>query len=70
MEAVGKARKWGNSLGVVLPNEFVRDENIEEGDEVLILKKKPDLRALRGIIKGTKMTGQQFKDEARKSWGD
>ena len=70
-EAVGKARKWGNSLGVVLPNEFVRDENIEVGDEVLILKKKPDLRTLRGILKGKiKMTAQEFKDEARKGWGD
>ena len=70
-ETVGKARRWGNSLGVVLPNEFVRDENIEEGDEVVIVKKKPNLSALRGILKGKiKMTAQEFKDEARKGWGD
>ncbi len=68
MEAVGKARKWGNSLGIVLPNEFVRTENIEEGDEVVVQKKKPDITALRGILKGARMTAQEFKDAARKSW--
>ena len=68
MEASGKARKWGNSLGIVLPNEFVKSENIEEGDEVVVQKKKPDITALRGILKGAKMTAQEFKDEARKTW--
>ncbi len=68
MEALGKARKWGNSLGIVLPNEFVKSENIEEGDEVVVQKKKPDITALRGILKGAKMTSQEFKDKARKTW--
>lgn len=75
MEAVGKARKWGNSLGVVLPFEFVKAESIEEGDEVVIVKKKhnlgPYFGALKGILRGkTRMTAQEFKDEARKGWGD
>ncbi len=71
MEAVGKARKWGNSLGVVLPFEFVKAEGIEEGDELVIVPKKTGIRALRGILKGKlRMTAQEFKDEARKGWGD
>ncbi|MBI2141077.1 AbrB/MazE/SpoVT family DNA-binding domain-containing protein [Candidatus Woesearchaeota archaeon] len=71
MEAVGKARKWGNSLGVVLPFEFVKGEGIEEGDEIVVTAKKTGIRALRGILKGKiKMTAQEFKDEARKGWGD
>ncbi len=73
MEAVGKARKWGNSLGIVLPNEFVRGEQIEEGDEVVVKKKEHvDLSPLFGILKGGKLkiTAQEFKDEARKGWGD
>lgn len=70
MEAIGKARKWGNSLGIVLPFEFVKAEGVEEGDEVVVRRKKHDLRALRGILKGAKMTAQEFKDEARKGWGD
>jgi len=71
METIGKARKWGNSLGIVLPQEFVKEENVEEGDEVVVRKKKHDLRALRGILKGkAKMTSQEFKDRAREGWGD
>ncbi len=71
MEAVGKARKWGNSLGIVLPYEFVKAEGVEEGDEIVVTTKKTGIRALRGILKGKlKMTAQEFKDEARKGWGD
>ena len=75
MEAVGKARKWGNSLGIVLPNEFVKAEGIEEGDEIVVIKKRHNLEpyfgALKGILKGKlRMTAQEFKDEARKGWGD
>ena len=71
MEAVGKARKWGNSLGVVLPNGFVKGEGIEEGDDVVVTMKKSGIRKLRGILKGKiKMTAQEFKDEARKGWGE
>ena len=73
MEAVGKARKWGNSLGVVLPQEFVKGARIELGDEIVLKeKKRPDLGPLFGILKGSeiRMTAQEFKDEARKGWGD
>ncbi len=33
-------------------------------------KKKPNLKLLFGILKGAKMTAQEFKDEARKGWDD
>lgn len=69
-EAVGRARKWGNSIGIVLPKDFVRQENIEEGDEVVVRKRKVDLRPLRGLLKGARMTAQEFKDRAREGWGD
>ena len=73
MEVVGKVRKWGNSLGVVLPKDFVKEQKLEEGDEVIVSRKKQvDLKPLFGLLKGSKikMTAQEFKDEARKGWGD
>jgi antitoxin component of MazEF toxin-antitoxin module len=31
-----RARKWGNSFGVVLPKKIVDEENIGEGTEITI----------------------------------
>jgi len=59
-------RKWGNSLGVVLPKDYVEQRKLKEDDTVYIEIAKPvDLRHLFGTLK-TKMTGQQFKDMVRK----
>ena len=73
MEATSKARKWGNSLGIVLPNELVTDHNIREGDEleVKVKKKNAGLGDLRGLLKGKlKESVQQLKDESREGWHD
>lgn len=31
-----KVKKWGNSLGVLLPKELVQDEKLKEGSEISI----------------------------------
>lgn len=31
-----KARKWGNSFGIVLPKSIVDKENIDEGTDLII----------------------------------
>ena len=60
-----KVRKWGNSLGLVLPKEVVDAEGIEENQELdFYIPKKVDLSAVFGTLK-RKMTGQQFKDSVR-----
>ncbi len=60
-----KIRKWGNSLGAVLPNEVVQAEKLKAGDEIdVYVPKKADLRKIFGTLK-TDMTGQQFKDMVR-----
>ena len=61
-------RKWGNSMGIVLPKELVEEKGIKEDDKVLIeLAKKADLSKLFGSLK-RKMSGQDFKDMVRKGW--
>ena len=62
-------RKWGNSLGVVLPKGMVEKKQLKEGDEVFItdVVKVTDLSDIFGKVK-TGESGQQFKDEARKGW--
>lgn len=61
-------KKWGSSMGIVLPMEIIKNQNIKEGDEIVInVFKKGDLSDIFGTLK-TKLTGQQLKDLARKDW--
>ncbi len=63
-----KARKWGDSIAVILPKEVVRQENIKINDKIhLIVEKQCDISDLFGICK-TKKTAQQLKNESRSGW--
>lgn len=43
METVAKPKKWGNSIGVIIPKEIIEQQNITLGDElVLHIEKKKD----------------------------
>lgn len=62
------AKKWGSSIGVILPKEIVEKQGIKEGDEIVInVFKKGNLKDVFGKLK-TRMPGQKFKDMARKGW--
>ena len=62
------AKKWGSSIGVILPREVVKNQGIKEGDEIVInVFKKGNLKDVFGKLK-TRMPGQKFKDMARKGW--
>jgi antitoxin component of MazEF toxin-antitoxin module len=66
MDAI--ARKWGDSLAVILPRDVVKAEGISVNDRVHIaVKKGYDLSPIFGIWK-TKKTARELKDEARKGW--
>ena len=63
------ARKWGNSLGITLPKELVEQQNIKEGDKLVlpVVIKKADLTTVFGIAR-KKESSQKFKDRAREGW--
>jgi antitoxin component of MazEF toxin-antitoxin module len=60
------ARRWGSSLGVIIPRDVVEKEHIKEGQQIdfLILKDSRALRETFGTLK-FKKTSQQMKDETR-----
>jgi len=64
-----KVRRWGNSLGIVLPKKLVEEWHIKEGDKVSIpnLIKVADLSDIFGKVK-FKESAQELKDEGRKGW--
>lgn len=64
-----KIRQWGNSLGIVIPNEIVIKENLKPEDNVIItINKKETLEDFFGMNKGKKIDPQKAKDESRKIW--
>ena len=50
-----KVKKWGNSLGVVLPRNILDSENIAEGSDIEIsvrAKHKTKVKDIFGMLKG------------------
>lgn len=64
METIVKTKKWGNSVGLVLPAEFVKQQHIHPGEELVIeLKKKQNvLKELFGALPFKKSTEQLLKE--------
>ena len=61
-----RVKKWGNSLGIVLPSEFVDRERLKENEKISIsVVKEVDLSDIFGSLKGLKFDAQKFKDEMR-----
>ncbi|MBS3150935.1 AbrB/MazE/SpoVT family DNA-binding domain-containing protein [Candidatus Woesearchaeota archaeon] len=70
LEVELKIRKWGNSFGVVLPNEIVKKNKLKEGSTIEIFipePKKVDFEKIFGTAHFKKST-QQLKDEMREGW--
>jgi len=66
-----KLKKWGNSLGLIIPKEVIDKENLKEEEKVrVILVNKNSSKVLRetfGMLKGKiKKPTQQIKDELRR----
>lgn len=65
IEIKAKTKKWGNSIGILIPKEAVRKEKIKPDQEVVIvLTSKPITKAgdLMGTMKFSKPTAQLMKE--------
>lgn len=60
-------RKWGNSLGVIIPAEVAKKEGLKPKDRVIVRIAKvryPD-PSFFGSLRGWKVDAQKLKDELR-----
>ena len=64
-----KIKKWGNSLGIILPNEIIKSKGIVENEiiEIEIKKKNEPLKKLFGSLI-RKISTQKIKDEIKEGW--
>ena len=62
-----KLKKWGNSIGIVVPKNFLMDKNLKDGEEVIVdIFKKGNLSDVFGSLPDLKLDSQKMKDEIRK----
>ncbi len=69
-----RTKRWGNSLGIILPSETVNAKGIKENQNLKIIILEDSRKVFRetfGMGKGKiKKTAQQIKDELRKELYD
>ena len=67
--AKGKVRRWGASLGVVIPIALAKDLRLRPGDEVVLeIEPAGGVREAFGSLRDWTVDTQKLKDEARRGW--
>jgi putative addiction module antidote len=63
-ELTTKIRKWGNSYGIIIPQEILKRKNIKEGEKIdaIIIKRGNVLKETFGTAKFKKSTEQMMKE--------
>ncbi|MEK6934911.1 MAG: AbrB/MazE/SpoVT family DNA-binding domain-containing protein [Nanoarchaeota archaeon] len=68
-----KTKKWGNSLGIRLPKEIVRENNIKPEEKIVIQIGKPHVTKVKDIfgkLQFKKPTEELMKEIDRGLWGE
>ena len=71
MEIKTTTRKWGNSIGIRLPKDFVKKKNLKENMEVRVeVITENDFNELDEVFGSLKRkgSGQEIKDLGREGW--
>lgn len=69
MEFEAKTRKWGSSIGIVLPKEIVEEIGIKPDEKIIMdVKKKPLAKEFFGKFPHWGKSTQELKEEMRAGW--
>ena len=69
METIAKPKKWGNSIGVIIPKEIIEKQKITLNDElVLHIEKKKDKEKFKLMKEGYIEMADESK-KINKEWG-
>ncbi len=69
VEIQAKTRKWGSSIGVVIPKEVVEEAGIRPNEKIVIeIKKRVKVKDVFGMFPEWKRSTQEIKDEIRAGW--
>jgi len=63
------ARKWGSSLGIIIPKKIVENQRINENEKIVItIRKKHSAKEFFGILSDWKKPTNEIKREMKKGW--
>lgn len=63
------AKRWGSSIGVIIPRDIVEKERIVESDKVVVeIKKRHSAKEFFGLLAGWKRPTDEIKKEMKKGW--
>ena len=69
MEVECMPKRWGSSLGIVIPKEIVELEHISENDKIIVeFKKKHLAKEFFGILHGWKRPTKAIKEAMKEGW--
>jgi antitoxin component of MazEF toxin-antitoxin module len=65
-------RKWGRSLGMVVPNDIVIKENLKEGSSIKVMVKNRynPVKATFGKLKLKESTDKIMREVDREGWDE
>jgi len=66
--ARARVRRWGSSLGIVVPSGIARSLRLRAGDEVVIEIDQAGIEEAFGSLKDWTVDPQRLKDELRRGW--
>jgi len=67
--AKAKVRRWGSSLGIVVPREIAKALRLNPGDEVIVdFQRASGVEEAFGSLKDWDVDPQKLKNELRGGW--
>lgn len=72
IELEAKIRKWGNSMGILLPRQAVKKEKFKDGETVklFVAKKTNPIKETFGIYKHSKVNLKTLKEIDKEAWDE
>ena len=62
-------KKWGSSIGVILPKDIIEKEHIEVNEKIFIdIKKKHKANEFFGLLPNWKRSTEEIKMEMKRGW--
>lgn len=71
-EVTAQIRKWGRSLGIVIPKEATQREGLKEGNKVRLVISKPGNSFAKtfGLLKQKRPTKELLNEIDREGWDE
>jgi bifunctional DNA-binding transcriptional regulator/antitoxin component of YhaV-PrlF toxin-antitoxin module len=63
-----KVRRWGSSLGIVVPSRVAKDLKLKPGDDVVVEIDQAGVEEAFGALRDWAVDPQKLKDELRRGW--